>query len=601
MRIAHWLRPNANTEVPSNMVFVDTETRPEQVNPLREKHTLWFGYACYVRFQKTAGKEYQSEEWLFFERAGEFWDWIQQRNRTGSKLYVFAHNWNFDGAILSAASNLRTRGYDTLQYINSKPPFILRVRQGKRYLALIDTLNYFGTSLANLGESIGIPKMPMPDFSDDIEVWKPYCRRDVEVIRDAVLQFRGFIQDEDLGCFRPTLASQAFNAFRHRFYEGGILIHNDVSTLKLERASYFGGRVECFQLGEVNQPLYYLDVNSLYPSMMAQHDYPKQLMKTARGISVAALKRHMKSYAVTAAVTVKTDEPLYPTREDGRLVFPVGEFQTTLSTPEIAYALKRGHIRKVGKVALYEQGALFRGFVEALYTARQAYAKADNPAFAYLCKIMLNAFYGKFGQRGRVWETLRDPEPDDPIEWLQQDHKGGPVVRYRIRMGKVQRLTRDEEARESFPAISAHVTAYARVYMWELMRKAGLEHVFYSDTDSLIVDAPGYANLEPHIDAKRLGALKLEKESDTATFHGPKDYTFGSERRTKGVRQDAEELQTGLYRQNMFHSWDWHMKVGDEGFIYIDTVTKQLKREYKKGNVDERGKVTPFRRTVHAD
>ncbi len=594
-RVAHWLRPNAKTELPSNMVFVDTETRPEHIEPGREKHSLWFGYACYIRIREKNGKEWQHEEWLYFERAGDFWDWVCEKNRQGSKLYVFAHNWNFDGAILWTASELRSRDYQTLQYINNKPPFILRLKQGKRFLALVDTLNYFGTSLANLGESIGIEKKEMPGYDEDLETWKPYCRRDVEVIRDAVLQYRAFIEREDLGNFRPTVASQAFNAFRHRFYTGGILIHNDTATLRLERDAYFGGRVECFQIGEVHKKLYYLDVNSLYPFIMAEHTFPKELVGVERAISIERLGELLKNYALVADVTLDTDENIYPTRQDNRLIFPVGVFRTSLCTPELAYALAHNHITAVHVVAVYEEGELFRDYVETLYAARQAYQQAGNPAFAYLCKIFLNSFYGKFGQKGQVWETLRDAEEDDPPEWLDQEYEGGPVFKHRVRLGVVQKLTRDEEARESFPTISGHVTAYARLYMWQLMKTAGLEHVYYTDTDSLIVDSVGRRFLDSYIDPSRLGALKVEKTATQAAFYGPKDYVFGTTRRTKGVRQDAREIERGVFEQIQFHSWDWHQKETEEGFIYIDTVTKKLRREYKKGNVQDDGRVEPYR------
>tara|TARA_Y100000310_G_C20701625_1_gene830504 strand:+ start:1920 stop:3719 length:1800 start_codon:yes stop_codon:yes gene_type:complete len=596
MRIAHWLRPNAKTELPTNLVFVDTETKPVQVADNREAHSLWFGEACHVRIQEQRGREYRTESYFHFENPLDFWDWIAYLNREGSKLYIFAHNWNFDGAILRTASILREIGYDTLQYINGKPPFILRLKRDKRFLALIDTLNYFQSSLDKLGESIGIDKLEMPCYSDSMEKWTEYCRRDVDVIKTAVLNLRDFVEANDLGSFRPTLASQAMNAFRHRFYEGGILIHDDEKTLELERSGYFGGRVECFQLGKVRKKLHYLDVNSLYPFIMSEKQFPMQLKRSTRKMTLEALGELLKSYAVVARVSLSTDEPVYPTRDTGRLVFPVGEFQTTLNTPELAYALRNNHIVEIHHASVYEQGYLFAPFVNALYALRQGYEKADNPAFAYLCKILMNSLYGKFGQRGSLWEEIEYNGEPPGDEWLEEDFQTGKVYRYRIRLGNVQRLSREAEARESFPAIAAHVTAYARMLMWRLILQAGEGHIFYSDTDSLIVDNVGYKNLEPFIHQTKLGSLKVESEANVAVFYGPKDYRFGTVEKHKGIKKNAQQVAENIWQQIQFHSWDWHLQNTEDGIIYIDTITKTLQREYKKGDVQSDGRVKPFTR-----
>jgi len=594
MRRAHYLKTNQRTEVPRHFIFVDTETKGEQITPTREAHTLWFGWALYVRHRKSRGKDIETTEWFRFVDAHSFWDWALSKAHKRNKLYVFAHNWNFDGSILYTATTLHDLEWKTLQYINEKPPFFLRIEQEKRFVCLVDTLNFFTTSLADLGVSIGIPKLTMPRNGGTAETWDNYCRRDVEVLRVAVESFIRFITLEDLGNFRPTLASQAMNAYRHRFMHHFILIHDNEKVCELERDSYFGGRVENFFLGEVNEPLYYLDVNSLYPFVMKDYKYPTQLRGTAVGIDLPKLKILLENYCVTARVVIETDEPVYPCRTRERLLFPTGRFTTTLSTPEIRHAIDNGRLRQVERLAWYASGDLFSDFVQVLYARRQSYAKAGNPAFAYLCKILLNSLYGKFGQSGRNWEIVRPAEPTDPVEWWEQDEQDGPVVKYRVRFDRIQRLEKDDESRDSFPAIAAHVTAYARMHMWRLMQHAGNQHTFYSDTDSLVVDAKGYERLAPFISDGILGSLKVEGISNRAVFYGPKDYHFGVQERHKGIRRNAVKIAKATWEQARFCSWDWHLGHDQEGRVFIDTITKTLGREYRKGNVGPTGWVTPF-------
>lgn len=577
------------------MIFVDTETRPEEADDDHELHKLWFGKALYVRFRTDRGTEYRIDEWLTFDTPEAFWNWVDEKTRSGSKMYLFAHNWNFDGSILYTASQLRRLGYETMQYINENPPFMLRVKKGKKYLALIDSLNYFTMSLEALGESIGIAKMQFPGYANSRKAWETYCERDVQVLCDAVLSFRAFVEREDLGNFRPTLASQAMNAFRHRFYDGEIYIHDDENTNESERDAYYGGRVECFQLGKVKRKLYYLDVNSLYPSVMRNNLYPKKLIRVRRGISVEELGELLNDYALIAHVDLDTDEAIYPIRYDGRLTFPVGRFTTSISSPEIAYGIAHGHIVGVHRVSIYEQGDIFTDYVDTLYAQRLKYREEGNEAFSFLCKIMMNSLYGKFGQRGSVWNEVRDAEPDDPSDWLWQEYAGGPVDKMRVRLGKVQRLSRDAEGANSFPAIAAHVTAYGRILMWQHIQTAGLANVYYTDTDSLVVNSRGYARLRPFIDERAIGKLAVEQTANVATFHGPKDYQFGPVVKHKGIRANAEQLADNRWRQDLFRSWDWHMTHQEEGSVLIQKVTKTLHRVYKKGDVQDDGRVTAFR------
>ncbi|GAH16471.1 unnamed protein product, partial [marine sediment metagenome] len=85
----------------------------------------------------------------------------------------------------------------------------------------------------------------------------------------------------------------------------------------------------------------------------------------------------------------------------------------------------------------------------------------------------------------------------------------------------------------SVPAISAHVTDYARLYLWKLIQIADIVNCFYCDTDSLIVNEKGYKNLSKFMDKDRLGWLKVEDVSSCVDIRGAKNYTFGDNTRMK--------------------------------------------------------------------
>jgi len=232
---------------------------------------------------------------------------------------VFAHNWSFDACVLDTFDILLDRGWTLRQAIIESPPVILAWRRDRASIEMLDTLNFWRMGLAKIGESLGIPKLPMPAMSDSAKVWDIYCRRDVEILRQALHQWWGFLLAHDLGGFARTLAGQAIRAYRHRFMESPILIDDDANALKLGRESYHGGRVEAFRLGRVEGPVHSLDVNSMYPFVMRKHTYPAVLKRRCRRVTLSELRRWVERYSVVARVELETKRPRFAHLIDGRL------------------------------------------------------------------------------------------------------------------------------------------------------------------------------------------------------------------------------------------------------------------------------------------
>lgn len=594
MRRGHWLKQNAHVELPQRMVFVDTESHITPIDAKHEKHTLWFGTAIYIRVRREKGKEWAHEERFTFTTAQGFWRWLVSKSVERGKTHVYAHNWNYDAGILQLATLPREDGWESTRYINDKPPFIFTLRKGNTTLAFVDSLNYFSSSLKILGDSIGSPKLPMPCKDAPFNEWVEYNLQDTMVIRDAIMAFRAFVKENDLGNWQNTLAGQAFTAFRHRFMTSQILIHDDVKVCRLEREAYYGGRTEAFFLGTVEGPIYYLDVNSMYPYIMATRALPRMLRDSFGELTVHQLAHLLDDRSCIAEVEIQTDEPIYPIRYRGRLIFPVGTFVTSLCTPELRIALDRDHIKRVLFGASYYHDVIFDHYVDELYGKRKEYEAQGNPTFAFACKIMLNSLYGKFGQNGQVWDYVREARPDDPLVWIEQETLEDKPVKYRQRLGMIQQQKKEGESDNSFPGLSAHVTSYGRAMLWELFEIAGRENVLYTDTDSMMVTQAGYDRLQAHIDPGILGKLKVEAVVQDATIYGPKDYILDGKAKHKGVRATALKLAWNVWEHEVFRSWDWLLSRGKDGYVIVEHSTKTLYRQSRKGKTSTSGWVTPY-------
>lgn len=592
MRFAHYLRQNERDEIPSQFVCVDTETKPTKHPDGSETDRLWFGWACYQRARLRG--EWCDPEWYRFERREDFWRWMLTKTRSKTTLYLFCHNTNFDLPVLGAFTVTRKMRMKLKSAIIDAPPTILKWEYRKATIKFLDTLNFWRVPLVKLGEMVGLPKLPMPDQDAPREEWDRYTRQDVEVLRVALLKWWGFLTRERLGNFRPTLASQAMGTFKHKYMKANILVHTRQDVLDLERQAYHGGRCECFRLGRYKGRFTLLDVNSMYPAVMARYRYPVKLLWLHSRPSEEKLRRALERHLVLADVTIDTSEPAFPKVWNDKLCFPVGRYRTTLTTEEVKYALSRGYIRRYHSLVEYSGARCFRRFVRDFYARRLEAQRAGNKTLDWQFKILLNSFYGKFGQTGRVWAKHQETEDERARAWTEVKVETGQVTRYRQLAGLVQSFQVEPESAESCPVIAAHVTANARMLLWWYIRKAGPENVFYCDTDSLLVNRNGRRNLDRWLDAERLGALKVEGQFQDIEIWGPKDYRFGDKVRHKGIRANAEQVHANQWKQ-----WQWSSLIGLVRSGQVDTpyrkpVTKTLRRIYDKGLVDSKSVVRPL-------
>ncbi len=620
MRRAHFLAKNHAGQMPARCVFFDCETKPvpHPTDPLATDQKLWFGYAAYVR--RITFSEWAKPTWFRFTTPEELWDWVESLTHEKTALHVFAHNIGFDASVSKAFEILADRGWTVKNPIMDDPPTWIKYRQGKRSIILIDTLNYYRVPLKILGESVGIAKLVMPSYATGQDEWDIYCKRDVEVIMYAMISFMRFVDQEDLGNFAKTTPGQSFTAFKHRFMHHKIFIDSNEGALRLARTGYYGGRCECFQIGHISHKIYCFDINSMYPYVMRENNFPTRLITHLTRVSVDDLRELMTKAMCIASVDLNTDVPPYAVRHETRLVFPIGRFTSYLASPEISYALEHGHIERVNEVAVYEYAPLFVEHVNYFWDKRLEAKKKGNETDTYLFKIMMNGFYGKWGQNGRKYSDIGEAPISETFSWSEWDVDTQSVRKYRKFGGVVQEESIEAEGRDSHPAIASHITAYSRMYLFELIQTAGRENVVYCDTDSLFVNEIGKERLASYV-GEGLGELKLEWTSESVHIRDNKDYSILTEEgkwiaKIKGVRKWGEgrgatvllwegaaepvtfiprdALRFNVFRQARFQSIKGKMREGNLNQQKITPVVKRYRRQYQKGTVTPNGVIQPY-------
>lgn len=487
---------------------------------------------------------------------------------------------------LDGGQALTDAGWQVTRYwfAEARKGAYIQAKRGAQSILLLDLLNYFRDGDAEISTLLGedAPK-DAEERGGQRSVGRD-ARQRAQAYYHAFRDWQRFLADNDLGNPARTLAGQAFNAFRHRFMGHDIYLHTLHYVDRLERDAYHGGWNECLYRGEVERYCYLLDINSSYPYVMRSGLYPTKLVAHEVGhFDLKALYRRLKTYAAIARVDLEIDQPHYLVRHLDRLIRPVGQFTTVLTTPDLKRALEAAEVVRVHEVALYEQAPLFREFVTWGWETRRKHLDEGNPTWAYLAKILLNSLYGKFGQRQRTVAVDRTCDPRHFDSGLVF-RSGECYLQWRA-FGREQWFSMSEwTSFNAFPAVAAHVTAYARQTLADYLWQAGPDNVYYVDTDSLLVNAAGFGNLRTHL-GPNLGQLKVVAEGNGATVRDIKDYDIGGRSKRKGVPQEA-------VWDKVEQAWAYREAIGFRGALSHADRRGQGDREVRKRiylDKDERG------------
>ncbi len=327
-----------------------------------------------------------------------------------------------------------------------------------------------------------------------------------------------------------TLAGNTMNIFIKKFYKEKIS-NNSLKLNELFRQGYYGGRVEIFKLRGVE--LNYYDINSLYPSVMHDFEYP--LIENHNYEYTNEYIPDTLGYYYCNIKTPDMNIPILPyRREDKKLIFPVGSWSGWYYSPEIAKARELGYKIDVKRGYVFKKtDYIFKDFVEYYYNIKR-HSSGSKKAIA---KLLLNSLYGKFGQRTEFDEFIIG---------------NGSERYFYIPFLNLTRTKRVSYAKYQHSEIAGLITSYARVRLYELFERAGIENIYYCDTDSIIT-----SSLLKTSDA--LGDIKNESAISEFIAIAPKVYAYTSKDngevviKAKGLNAKQlsfEDFRNAIYRND---------------------------------------------------
>ncbi len=338
-----------------------------------------------------------------------------------------------------------------------------------------------------------------------------YLTNDVYGLYEVLMKFKKLIMDNN-GQMGMTIASTSLKTFQTGYLNQKINMTNRESNDEMKKG-YYGGRTEIFRMILPDDKYRCYDVNSLYPYVMFNNEFPISKPKIIHNPTKTMIKEYCGITECTIIAPKKLYLPVLPYKLNlgghNKLVFPLGKFNGHWDNIQLAKAMELGYKIIPKKMMVFETDYIFKDYVKNFYKLKQS-SQANTPSYI-LAKLMLNSLYGKFAQNQDSEMVVKINNPKDMVDMeivgvVDLDHN-------------LFRVKSESKGNFFIPQISIHVTALAQLRLYKFMEtlvdKGKI--VSYCDTDSLFTD--GYLPT-----SNKLGDMKNEYEFAYGYFMLPKTY-----------------------------------------------------------------------------
>ncbi len=427
------------------------------------------------------------ERWWEGELAADLSAAVRGATRTDTTTWLFAHKLAYDltltqlPELLDAAMWTWTRGH----FGSGSPWFSFS--SGSRRLTCVDSYSYLPTSIEQLGRDLWIPKLAMPDEDAPLAEWQARCRRDVEILREAMVQLLDWWDGGQLGSWSVTGAQTGWNCWRHTTPGPLMEIHADEELRRFERSAGYGGRRDAFRVGELSDgPYVELDMALAHSRILRDHSVPIWHQETRDHLALDDPLWVTKRWGAIADCVVRTEEPSWPLRTSAGVEYPVGEFATRLAWPELCEARRRRELVSVGRCEVYLLGRPFESWMTWLIEGLTG--RRSVPAAAWWAmKGWSRTVPGKLASHRSRPILTTEAEPGFRVERGAIASEGGVVPSETVTLGRRMRVVaRDAEGLDANPAAYAFVTSWQRLALWSLVEQVGPRNVVLVNTDGLV-------------------------------------------------------------------------------------------------------------------
>lgn len=542
-----------------------------------KKDTHWF----VADFETTGRNEYErtnrTRVWLWSiadenaEIAGDgdsietFMEWCA--NHHGALIYF--HNLRFDGAFILSYLLENYYPYEDKLLAHSKKGFTTLIGDmgefyqmkinfaSNRQVTIQDSLKLIPLTVEDIAHAFGLPiEKEVIDYDkyEINDVTLSYVHNDVRIVAMALKFFR------DQGYIRMTIGSNAYHSFMDSNPNNKWLFPRlNKEFIEEWRNAYRGGRSQVNPIyeGKVLNNVYRFDINSMYPSIMANFPLPygDPIPIESMGLFDFELYHVFIDFIIKDGhlPTLLKSSSIFNAK--GETYWKDTEGVVELWISSIDYELLKEHydinyIKFIKGFGFKTKIGIFKDWVNEMYENKSRYTGGLRLVY----KLLLNSLYGKFGSRAVGQNKIPHLNDEGVLEYsLSEEHDMGLY----------------------YMPMAIAIVSWAHAIIDNAITTVGYDNFVYCDTDSVhtLTKLP-----EDMIDNKKLGKFKLEGIETISKYVRQKTYIYKQDGQwsltCSGMTKGVKEYLIDRYGDDVINEF----KVG----LHIDEKTEGINNRKMK-------------------
>lgn len=560
----HYLARNDKVRSPDCLVVFDTETRWSREGTREIHRPRCWAAVCVIRHESDAGLK-----WVRTTTGEEMGDLAEQIDRWGTErpeTWIYAHNVAFDLAVSQLPVRLIGLGWGVLDFHFGTSVSWVVLRRGRHKLIVTDSYAWLSMPLDEIGKAIGRRKVKLPGNDDTAGAWRKRCLRDVEILATALLTVMDWWDRNELGVWGITGAACGWRAARHMMGRQRILVGPNERRTPFERKAIYGGRREAFFAGEIRKRLTVdYDFIQAHATVAANLPLPVKPGRRFTSLPLTSPILQAETYGVIARCRVRTDIPLVPVRHGREVWYPIGEFWTTLASPEIKLLMEHGALMEIDEGWAYRLGWALIGWARWILATSED-RSGETPE---LCRRMAKSWgrtvIGKFAQRTTTGMLSR---PATRPGWHVETGlvEGSDAEVELVTIGGTEHVrVRDTDSADCFPAIFAFVESHTRAGLTRTMLSRPPGTIVQCDTDGFLeVVGSGTQSLGPPSPPAPFTIHEKSRHTRVRIISA-QQLELGHDRKIAGVARKALLVDKDHYA---WHDWPglrWQLKHSSPG------------------------------------
>jgi hypothetical protein len=560
----HWLKQVHGSASPDVIVSFDTETKTTSRDGA-EVLTLRCWDAI-IRCRHAAAGPDETSRPFAGERAGDLADLLAAACSVTGEAWAFAHNAGFDLTVTSLPMVLVGRGWEP-SFVNIGDEtcvFILRSAHGK--LTITDTWSWLRCPLGSAAKDVGMRKTRLPADADSLEAWHHRCKHDVSILDRLLSTLLDWWDSHQLGSFAATGAGCGWRTLRAKIPAKSVLVAPAAELAAFEREAIFGGRKEVWQVGRNRrQWVEDWDLAAAYLTTVANFPLPTVPVDELRALTLSDPLRPPEGLSAVCRVQIDTRVPCAPLRLLDAVWWPVGRFQTVLSSPELDVVVQLADRVQVLEARWYRVDMSLADWGRWCL-GLQSRPDGEVPRVVKrVAKGWGRSVTGRFAMR--TSELIAQAQATH-LGWALEtghDLDTGAVLETITYGGVARTYRRDQEGADTSPAVLAHIEGHVRAAVARTIANRCASKLLQCNTDGWWEARHTLADTGPQAAVPAPYQAVRKAVSRDVTVIGPNHTDSPGDRRLSGIPQTAPRRMDGSYA---WHDWPglrWQLQFSRPG------------------------------------